>query len=210
MYTDLNFHHSQIWNLREVVLYNSGLWLMECLRLRIKDIDVASKQICVRSGKGDKDRITMLPGIVTDDLEFHLKQVKIMHEQDLRQGFGSVQLPFALERKYKNACKEWSWQYVFPASKLSTDPRSGIRRRHHLDELVLQKAIKRAVRQAGIQKHAGCHTLRHSFATHLLENGYDIRTIQELLGHNDVNTTMIYTHVLNRGGLAVHSPLDRL
>ena len=192
------------------LLYGSGLRLMECLRLRVKDIDFASKQICVRSGKGDKDRLTMLPDSVISDLKLHIQQVKILHEQDLKQGYGSVELPFALERKYKHAANEWAWQYVFPASQISTDPRSGIRRRHHLDESVLQKAVKRAARQANIQKHAGCHTLRHSFATHLLENGYDIRTIQELLGHNDVNTTMIYTHVLNRGGLAVHSPLDHL
>jgi integron integrase len=192
------------------LLYGSGLRLMECLRLRIKDIDFTSKQICVRSGKGDKDRLTMLPDSVISDLKLHIQQNKLLHEQDLNQGYGSVELPFALERKYKQAAKEWAWQYVFPASRISTDPRSGIRRRHHLDESVTQKAIKRAIRQAGIQKHAGCHTLRHSFATHLLENGYDIRTIQELLGHNDVNTTMIYTHVLNRGGLAVQSPLDHL
>jgi len=177
---------------------------------RVKDIDFTSKQICVRSGKGDKDRLTMLPDSVISDLKLHIQQVKILHEQDLKQGYGSVELPFALVRKYKHAAKEWAWQYVFPASQISTDPRSGIRRRHHLDESVLQKAVKRAVRQTNIQKHAGCHTLCHSFATHLLEIGYDIRTIQELLGHSDVITTMIYTHVLNRGGLAVHSPLDHL
>ena len=190
------------------LLYGSGLRLSECLRLRVKDIDIPSRQICVRSGKGDKDRTTVLPDSVIDTLLLHLQQVKLVHEQDLRQGFGSVELPYALERKYSHAAQEWSWQYVFPASRRSVDPRSGNERRHHLDETALQKAVKKAVLKAGIHKHAGCHTLRHSFATHLIENGYDIRTVQELLGHSDVKTTMIYTHVLNRGGLGVHSPLD--
>ena len=192
------------------ILYGAGLRLMECLRLRVKDINFASRQICVRSGKGDKDRITMLPEAIIKELQHLLEYARLLHAQDLQEGFGSVELPQALERKYRNADKEWAWQYIFPASQRSIDPRSGIERRHHLDETVLQKAVKTAIRKADIHKHAGCHTFRHSFATHLLENGYDIRTVQELLGHTDVRTTMIYTHVLNRGGYGVHSPLDVL
>ncbi len=198
------------YRLMALLLYGSGLRLMECLRLRVKDIDFHYHQITVRDGKGGKDRVTMLPLSVKPQLEEHLKKVRALHERDLTDGFGRVYLPDALERKYPGTAGEWGWQYVFPASQISIDPRSGIRRRHHLDATVLQKAVKEAIRKAGIHKHAGCHTLRHSFATHLLEDGHDIRTIQELLGHSDVRTTMIYTHVLNRGGLAVRSPADAL
>jgi len=190
------------------LLYGAGLRLRECLSLRVKDIDFAYKQIVVRDGKGNKDRVTVLPTIIIDNLKRHLQKTKTLHERDLKTGFGSVYLPYALERKYKNAGKSWAWQYVFPSSRLSIDPRSGIRRRHHASESILQKAIKKAMLQAGITKHGSCHTLRHSFATHLLETGYDIRTVQELLGHSDVRTTMIYTHVLNRGGKGVQSPGD--
>jgi len=192
------------------LLYGAGLRLRECLSLRVKDIDFAYKQIVVRDGKGNKDRVTVLPTIIIDNLKRHLQKTKTLHERDLKTGFGSVYLPYALERKYKNAGKSWAWQYVFPSSRLSIDPRSGIRRRHHASESILQKAIKKAMLQAGITKHGSCHTLRHSFATHLLETGYDIRTVQELLGHSDVRTTMIYTHVLNRGGKGVQSPGDAL
>ena len=190
------------------LLYGSGLRLMECVRLRVKDLDFPQKQIIVRDGKGQKDRITVLPESLLPFLQEHVLHTKRIHEDDLSNGYGSVYLPFALERKYPNACREWIWQYVFPASKLSTDPRTGITRRHHINESGLQKAVKRAASQARIDKRVTCHTFRHSFATHLLENGYDIRTVQELLGHKDVKTTMIYTHVLNNGSLAVRSPLD--
>jgi integron integrase len=192
------------------LLYGSGLRLMECLRLRVKDIDFDQKHIVVRDGKGQKDRITVMPKNFQDELLGHLKKVKKIHVQDLRQGYGQVYLPSALSRKYPNAAKEWTWQYVFPASQVGLDPKTGIIRRHHLHESVLQKAIKQASGLAGLTKPVSCHTLRHSFATHLLESGYDIRTIQELLGHKDVSTTMIYTHVLNRGGQGVLSPLDSL
>ncbi len=192
------------------LLYGSGLRLMECVRLRVKDVDFHYRQLVVRDGKGQKDRATMLPSRVIEPLKQHLDRVKAIHEQDLREGLGAVYLPFALDKKYPNAAKEWGWQYVFPASITSIDPRSGIRRRHHIDKTILQKAVKSAVRQAGIAKPGSCHTLRHSFATHLLQSGYDIRTVQELLGHSDVNTTMIYTHVLNKGGKGVSSPLDEL
>ena len=190
------------------LLYGSGLRLMEALRLRVKDIDFAQRHLVVRAGKGDKDRITILPDILHEPLQQQLKKVKALHEQDLTNGYGQVYLPDALERKYPNANREWGWQYIFPSPRLSIDPRSGQIRRHHLDESGLRKAIRRAARQAKLAKPVGPHTLRHSFATHLLEAGYDIRTIQELLGHKSVETTMIYTHVLNRGGLAVRSPLD--
>ena len=190
------------------LLYGSGLRLMECVRLRVKDIDFARHQLIVRQGKGSKDRVTMLPDSLVQPLQGHLQQVKMIHRDDLALGYGAVYLPYALDRKYPYANREWLWQYLFPAARLSVDPRSGLTRRHHIDPSSIQKAVRTAARQAKISKHVTCHTFRHSFATHLLEAGYDIRTVQELLGHKDVRTTMIYTHVLNRGGLAVRSPLD--
>jgi integron integrase len=193
-----------------MLMYGTGLRLMECLRLRVKDVDFSYRQITVHDGKGFKDRITMLPEKLVAPLTEHLKKVKKLHEKDLKEGYGSVYMPYALERKYPNASRELGWQYVFPARQISVDPRSGIKRRHHLDESVIQKALKEALRKAGILKHAGCHSLRHSFATHLLSRGSDIRTVQELLGHENVATTQIYTHVLNRGGMGVKSPADDL
>ncbi len=201
-------HISGTQGLMTRVLYGSGLRLMECVRLRVKDVDFEQGQIMVRDGKGQKDRVTMLPNTLREPLLAHLKRVRELHRQDLERGYGEVYLWPALARKYPLAAKEWGWQYVFPARGLSVDPRSGAVRRHHVNESVLQKAVKEAVKAAGIAKPATCHTLRHSFATHLLESGYDIRTVQELLGHSDVSTTMIYTHVLNRGGRGVFSPLD--
>ncbi|MBD1995111.1 integron integrase [Leptolyngbya sp. FACHB-541] len=190
------------------LLYGGGLRLSEGLRLRVKDIDFAQHQIIIRDGKGSKSRVTMLPSSVTDELRDHLVGVKRQHQQDLGRGFGAVPLPFALERKYPNANREWIWQFVFPSSHIAKDPRSDLMCRHHMHESSIQKAVKQAVRAAKLTKRVGCHTFRHSFATHLLQSGYDIRTIQELLGHKDVKTTMIYTHVLNRGGQGVRSPLD--
>ncbi|RMF86524.1 MAG: integron integrase [Nitrospinota bacterium] len=190
------------------LLYGSGLRLMECVRLRVKDVDFAQHQIVVRDGKGEKDRITVLPERYRDALQTHLEEVKKQHDRDLALGYGAVYVWPSLERKYPHIATEWGWQYVFPASRLSVDPRSGQVRRHHINPTSLQKAFKTAVRKAGIAKQASCHTLRHSFATHLLEMGYDIRTVQELLGHASVTTTMIYTHVLNRPGLTVKSPAD--
>lgn len=190
------------------LLYGSGLRLNECMRLRVKDIDFDNRQIIVRDGKGEKDRATVLPDSVVEELKLHLNGVKVLHEKDLREGYGETALPYALGVKYPNAAREWIWQYVFPASQRSTDPRSGTIRRYHLDESVLQRAVREAANRATLTKPVSPHTFRHSFATHLLQNGYDIRTVQELLGHKDVKTTMIYTHVLHRGGMAVKSPLD--
>jgi len=190
------------------LLYGSGLRLMECLRLRVKDLDFAQRLILVRDGKGAKDRVTMLPETLIVPLQDHLRIVKRTHEEDLAQGHGAVYLPHALERKYPNANREWIWQYVFPSTRLSVDPRSRVVRRHHIHESSLQKAVRAAAQATGIPKRINPHTFRHSFATHLLEQGYDIRTVQELLGHKSVKTTMIYTHVLNEGPLAVRSPLD--
>jgi integron integrase len=192
------------------LLYGSGLRLAEALNLRIKDVDFAQHQLIIRDTKGNEDRVTPLPQSVQPPLQNHLQGVRQLHQQDLERGYGSVYLPFALAKKYPTADRAWIWQYVFPSHSLCQDPRSGVTRRHHLSESKIQKTLKNAVRQSAVAKRVSCHTFRHSFATHLLQNGYDIRTVQELLGHKDVKTTMIYTHVLNRGGQGVQSPLDRL
>ncbi len=192
------------------LMYGTGMRLMECVRLRVQDIDFGYGQIAVRNAKGGKDRVVPLPERSVDALRRHLARVRELHQGDLKEGLGEVYVPEALSRKFPNAGRDWRWQYVFPSGRLSTDPRSGAVRRHHLHENALQKAVNRAAREAGIAKRVGTHTLRHSFATHLLQAGYDIRTVQELLGHADVSTTMIYTHVLNRGGKGVQSPLDAL
>jgi integron integrase len=192
------------------MLYGCGFRLMECCRLRVKDIDFAMHQITVLDGKGQKDRMVMLPEKLVPALNEQLKRTKFLHDQDLSKGLGKVYLPFALDRKYPNAAKQWGWQYVFPARAVSKDPRSGEIRRHHVNPSSIQKSVNKAGIVAGINKHFGCHTFRHSFATHLLEDGYDIRTVQDLLGHKSLDTTMIYTHVMNKGAGAVKSPLDRL
>jgi len=191
------------------LMYGAGLRLMECLRLRVKDIDFSYNQITIRSGKGEKDRVTMLPASLKEPLRCHLLNVRLIHQTDLRQGLGELYLPYALERKFSGAARQWGWQYVFPAQGLTRDPRSGNLRRHHVHESKIQRAVKNAIRASRITKRGSCHTFRHSFATHLLEDGYDIQTVQELLAHKDVRTTMIYTHVLNRGGRGVKSPLDQ-
>jgi len=192
------------------LLYGSGLRLRECLRLRVKDIDFGYRQITVHDTKGAKDRVTLLPQPLIEPLQVHIQKVRKLHEKDLANGYGSVALPGALARKYPGAATSFAWQWVFPAPSISREPDSGERRRHHQGEWVIQRALREARLRAGINKHMGCHTLRHSFATHLLEDGYDIRNIQELLGHKNLNTTMVYTHVLNRGGLGVRSPLNNI
>ena len=203
----LAFMNGEKWLVANL-LYGAGMRLKEALRLRVKDVDFEYRQIMVRDGKGAKDRVTVLPETAVAPLTEHLSRVRLLHEEDLRLGFGEVYLPFALERKYPNAIREWIWQYIFPAAKRSFDPRSDKMRRHHLSENIIQRHFKIAAGQAALTKKASPHTLRHSFATHLLEAGYDIRTIQNLLGHSDVRTTMIYTHVVKRGGLGVRSPAD--
>jgi len=192
------------------LLYGSGMRLMECLQLRVQDVDLRTRQITIRDGKGSKDRLTMLPEKLCRPLEEHLRNTRAIHQKDLKDGFGSVLLPYALSRKYPNASKQWGWQWIFPQKRRWRDAKNGWEGRHHLDESIIQRAVKAAVGAAGLEKRATCHTLRHSFATHLLEDEYDIRTVQELLGHNDLKTTMIYTHVLNRGPAAVRSPFDKM
>ena len=190
------------------LMYGAGLRLMECLRLRVQDLDFSSSEILVRDGKGAKDRITMLPDSLNLPLQDHLKKVKKIHQRDVAEGWGRVQTPAALDRKYPHAPGEWGWQWVLPQENRWKNTKSGQEERHHVHQTILQRAVKEAVRKAGLVKRIGCHTFRHSFATHLLEAGHDIRTIQELLGHKDVSTTMVYTHVLNKGGRAVRSPVD--
>jgi integron integrase len=192
------------------LIYGSGLRLMECVRLRVKDLDFGLSHVVVRNGKGFKDRVTILPENLQTLMKTQLEYARRLHENDLNKGFGTVHLPYALARKYPNAQKEWIWKFVFPSRTLSIDPRSGKKQRHHLHESSVQKAVRKAAKTVGILKHVTCHTLRHSFATHLLQQGYDIRTIQDLLGHKDVSTTMIYTHVIKKGGMAVRSPVDSL
>ncbi|HXS74254.1 MAG TPA: integron integrase [Rhodanobacteraceae bacterium] len=204
----LNAMEGRTWVLASL-LYGTGMRLMECLRLRVKDVDFARNEITVRDGKGGKDRRTMLPRALVEPLQREVERARSLHEQDLAAGFGATRLPHALARKYPDAAREFGWQFMFPSMQRSSDPFDGCERRHHVDDAVLARALKRARKHAGIEKPVSAHTLRHSFATHLIEDGYDIRTVQELLGHKDVATTQIYTHVLNRGGRGVRSPLDR-
>jgi len=199
-----------VYHLVGVILYGSGLRLMECLTLRVKDVDLLRLEIRIRRGKGQRDRVTMFPQAAAGEFLEHLGRVKALHERALRAGTAGVTLPGALARKYPNADREWPWQWVFPAKRWYRDRETGVRRRHHLHPSAVQRVMAEAVRRSGVAKHASCHTLRHSFATHLIEAGYDIRTVQELLGHSDVSTTMIYTHVLRKGGLGVRSPADLL
>lgn len=206
---ELDRDDRQVWLIASL-LYGAGLRLTECLRLRVLDLDLARGEVTVRSGKGGKDRATTLPRALVPDLREQLRHAKLVHERDRADGWGAVELPAALERKYPRAPYDWRWQWVFPQQRRWTDLRSGRQGRHHVHPTIVQRAVKDAVRRAGVEKHATCHTFRHSFATHLLETGYDIRTIQELLGHKDVGTTMVYTHVLQRGGQGVRSPLDAL
>lgn len=192
------------------LLYGSGLRLTECLRLRVKDVDFDNKQIIVRDGKGEKDRITLLSEKIIPHLKKHLSGIRKIYKADTKEGIGTTNIPYALERKYPNIAKEWHWTYVFPSTKHAADKQTGELKRHHLNESVLQRAVKKAIKLANVEKHGGCHTFRHSFATHLLESGYDIRTIQELLGHKKLETTMVYTHVMNKGPMGVKSPGDTL
>ena len=201
-------HTAGVHRLIATLLYGSGMRLMECMRLRVKDLDFERREIRIREGKGDRDRVTMMPDSIRRELGRHLKIVRDQHDRDTRSGAGWVPLPSALDRKYPYAGREWAWQWAFPATRIHVDPATGRRQRHHLHPSSVQRAVKEAVHRSGIPKRATCHTFRHSFATHLLEAGYDIRTVQELLGHRNVRTTMIYTHVLNRGGLGVRSPAD--
>tara|TARA_B100000315_G_C14595141_1_gene598474 strand:+ start:155 stop:1123 length:969 start_codon:yes stop_codon:yes gene_type:complete len=190
------------------LIYGSGLRLSECLRLRVKDVELATFQVFVRDGKGEKDRVSVFPESLIEKMRFHLDTVKKIHDQDIANGFGRTYMPYGLSRKYPNADKEFAWQYVFPSKKISPDKDDGTKRRFHQSDTTLQRALKKAIRLSGIHKAGSVHTLRHSFATHLLENGYDIRTVQELLGHKDLRTTMVYTHVMNKGAMGVKSPLD--
>jgi len=192
------------------LLYGAGLRQIECLSLRVKDVDFAYRQILVRDGKGARDRVTMLPARLVQPLQEHLGRVRLLHGRDVKEGFGEVRLPYALARKHPRAGRSWAWQFVFPSGNRAADPEDGVMRRHHIHPDTLSRAVSLAARLAGLEKRVSCHTLRHSFATHLLERGHDIRTVQELLGHSDVSTTMIYTHVMNKGARAVQSPLDRL
>lgn len=198
-----------VWLLMGSLLYGSGLRLSECVGLRVKDVDLGAKQLMVRRGKGQKDRVAPLPQSLSRSLQEHLQRVRAQHEADLARGAGCVALPDALDVKYPSAKRAWPWQWAFPASRTYVEPTTGERRRHHIHETALQRAVKSAVQRSGVSKPVSCHTFRHSFATHLLESGYDVRTIQKLLGHQDLRTTMVYTHVLQRGPLGVESPLDR-